>query len=171
VLAWARTTRARYGVPASGKHTVKPEDEAAAVTAVRQILDAVYANKFADAERAVKTANKRFPGLPGVAAAWCDLDLRQEQIGSAKKRCNAAIDAYPQASWAQYLMGILSFKSTSASSTQEGIEHLKLAIAADPDLTQAWRALKKGYARAKDAEALKALEADYLARFGQALTD
>jgi tetratricopeptide (TPR) repeat protein len=171
VLAWAKTTRTRYGVPPSGKGAVKPEDEAAAVTAVRQVLDAVYASKFADAARAVKTANKRYPGLPGVAAAWCDLDLRQEHIGSAKKRCAQAIDAYPEASWAQYLMGIIIMKDTGSADTKEGIEHLKRAIAADPDLGQAWRALGKAYKRAKDAEALQQLETDYQARFGQALGD
>jgi tetratricopeptide (TPR) repeat protein len=171
VLAWVKTTRARYGVPASGKGAVKPEDEAAAVAAVRQILDAVYASKFTDAARAVKIAAKRYPGLPGVAAAWCDLDLRQEHLGSAKKRCNTAIAAYPNASWAQYLLGIIIMRDTGSSDTKQGIEHLKLAIAADPDLSQAWRALGKAYKRAKDLEALKQLEADYQARFGQALTD
>lgn len=171
VLAWAKTTRARYGVPASGKGAVKPEDEAAAVTAVRQILDAVYATKFADAAKAAKTAAKRFPHLPGLDAATCDLDLRQEQLGSAKKKCQAAIAAYPDASWAQYLLGIIIMRGTSSSDTKDGIAHLKLAIAADPDLSQAWRALDKAYYRAKDADAAKKLETDYEARFGSPLGD
>lgn len=169
VLAWAKQTRARYGVPASGKGAPKPEDEADAVAAVRQILDAVYASKFADATKAAKTAGKRFPHLPGLDAATCDLELRQEQLGSAKKKCAAAIAAYPDASWAQYLMGIIIMRGTSASDTKDGIAHLKLAIAADPDLAQAWRALDKAYYRAKDADAAKQLETDYETRFGQPL--
>ena len=54
-------------------------------------VDAVYATKFADAAKAAKTAAKRFPHLPGLDAATCDLDLRQEQLGSAKKKCAAVI--------------------------------------------------------------------------------
>jgi hypothetical protein len=169
IIAWAKTTRARYGVPATGKYAVAPEEEAAAVTAVRQILDAVYANKFSDAEKAARAAEKKWPKLPGLAAARCDLELRQEQVDAAKRKCNTAIAAYPDASWAQYLAGIIELRKTSAAATTSGIDHLKLAIAADPELGQAWRALAKAYARAKDDDALKQLGADYQARFGQAL--
>lgn len=171
VAQWARTTRARYGVPATGKFAIKPEDEAAAVTAVRQILDAVYATKFSDAARAAKTAEKRWPKLPGLAAARCDLDLRQEQLASAKQRCSAAIAADPGASWGQYLMGIIVMRGTRDSDTRTGIEHLRKAIAADPELGQAWRALGKALHRAKDKDGLAQLRADYQARFGQALDD
>jgi tetratricopeptide (TPR) repeat protein len=169
VAAWARTTRARYGVPTSGAGTVKPEEEGDAVAAVRSVLDAVYASKFADATRAAKAGTKKWPKLPGLAAARCDLDLRQEQIGAARKQCAAAIAAFPQASWAQYLMGIIELRGTSAKATTAGIEHLKLALAADPDLAQAWRALAKAYARAKDKPALEQLRADFQQRFGQSL--
>jgi len=171
VLAWAKTTRARYGVPATGKGAVKPEDEADAVTAVRQILDAVYASKFADADRAARAAAKRWPHLPGLAAARCDLDLRQEKLAAAKTKCAAAIAADPDASWAHYLLGIIVMRGTGAKDTATGIDHLRAAITADPDLAQAWRALGKAYARAKDRAALTQLQDDYQARFGQALGD
>jgi predicted Zn-dependent protease len=168
IAVWVKTTRARYGVPA-GK--VKPEEEAEAVAAVRQILDAVYAGKFADAERAARVAEKRWPKLPGIAAARCDLDLRQNQVGAAKQRCKAALAAYPDASWAQYLSGIIILRGTGAADTRAGIAALRRAIEIDPELGQAWRALAKALVRAKDAEGLARLRADYQARFGRALTD
>jgi predicted Zn-dependent protease len=166
IAAWVKSTRARYGVP-PGK--VAPEEEAEAVAAVRQILDAVYAQRFADAERAARAAEKKWPKLAGVSAARCDLALRQEQLGAAKQRCKAALAAYPDASWAQYLTGIIILRGTRAADTKAGIAALERAIALDPELAQAWRALAKALVRAKDAEGLARVRADYQTRFGRAL--
>jgi len=64
---------------------------------------------------------------------------------------------------------LLELKETSAAATKAGIERLKKAIAVDPELAQAWRALGKAYQRAKDEKALQELAAEYQAKFGQAL--
>ncbi|HEU4613055.1 MAG TPA: hypothetical protein VFS15_13285, partial [Kofleriaceae bacterium] len=53
--------------------------------------------------------------------------------------------------------------------TKAGIDKLQRAIAADPDLGQAWRTLAKAYARAKDKEALEQLRKDYAVKFGAPL--
>jgi predicted Zn-dependent protease len=60
-------------------------------------------------------------------------------------------------------------KDTSDSGTQRGIEQLKKAILADPELGQAWRTLAKAYARAKDQASLDKLAAEYQQKFGSPL--
>jgi tetratricopeptide (TPR) repeat protein len=160
-------TRARYGVPKGWK--VKPEDEGALVAAVRGALDLVYANKFGDAERAIEQAERKWPNTPGLLAVRCDLSFRQGSVDGARAACNRAVAEDPDESWALYLGGVIALRDTSASGTQQGIAKLKHAIEKDPDLGQAWRALAKAYARAKDQAAYDQLNKDYQAKFQQAL--
>ena len=160
--------RARYGVPRSAKF-VAPEAEALLVGAVRDALTLIYANRFADAERAIARAEHTWPSAPGLAADRCDLAMRQNQIGAARASCAHALAVQPDESWALYLSGVIEMKDTSAATTRAGIARLKQAIAADPDLGQAWRTLAKAYARAKDQVALDELGRAYQAKFGSPL--
>jgi predicted Zn-dependent protease len=162
------STRARYGVPRGAKF-VKPEDEAALVSAVRDSLSLVYANKFAEASKKLAEGEKKWPAAPGFAAVRCDLALRQTQLAPARAACNKALAVDPNLSWALYLSGVIALKDTSAAGTQTGIEKLKKAIAVDPELGQAWRTLAKAYSRAKDKDALEELRKKYALRFGQPL--
>jgi predicted Zn-dependent protease len=137
------------------------------VAAVRKALDLVYASKFADAERAIAAAEKKWPGAAGLAGARCDLAYRTGAIAAARAACNRALATDPHASWALYLSGTLLLRDVG--STPAGIEKLKLAIKVDPELGQAWRTLAKAYARSKDKGALDQLGKDYEAKFGQPL--
>ncbi|HTJ47133.1 MAG TPA: hypothetical protein VL463_33760 [Kofleriaceae bacterium] len=167
IAPWAKRQRARYGAPRdSSKWKVNPDNEADYVETVRKMLDLVYANKFGEAETLGRSADKKWPGSPGVASARCDLAIRQNQDGAAASQCKAAIAKFPGDSWALYLQGILLLKQRDP---HPGIESLKKAIAADPELAQAWRALAKGLERADDKADLEKLRADYQAAFGQPL--
>lgn len=169
IAGWVSRTRARYGVPRDGaRFKLTPETEGEAVVTVRGLLDLVYAGKLADAERAAKVADKRWPGMPGVLAARCDLAMRQKKLPAARKLCRKAIDAYDGAAWAHYLLGILILQGKD---TAAGIASLRAAVAADPELVQAWRAMAKAYARAKDQTGLDELRAHYQGRFGQPLPE
>jgi predicted Zn-dependent protease len=159
-------TRARFGI-ARGAKFVAPDQEAALVTAIRKALDLIYASKFGDAERAIAAAEKKWPGAPGLIASRCDLSFRAGQIEAARGLCAKAVAADPKESWALYLLGTLLLRD--AGSTPTGIARLRQAIAADPDLGQAWRTLAKAYARGNDKAALDQLGRDYQAKFGQAL--
>jgi tetratricopeptide (TPR) repeat protein len=161
-------TRARYGLQ-KGAKAVKPEDEAAYVTALQNANAATYASKFADAQSQLAKAEKKWPGAAGIFASRCDLGLRQGSIDTARAACAKAIALDPEDSWALYLSGVIALKDTGAGGTQQGIEHLKKAIAVDVELQQAWRALAKAYDRAKDSAAREQLGKDYQAKFGQAL--
>jgi predicted Zn-dependent protease len=160
-------TRARYGVPRGAKF-VAPDQEAALVGAVRTALNLIYANKFGDADRAIAAAGKKWPNAPGLLAARCDLDFRMGQIDAARAACTRAVAAYPEESWALYLLGTLLLRD--AGSTSAGIDKLKRAIAVDPELSQAWRTLGKAYTRGHDQAAFDQLAKDYQAKFGQVLS-
>src|SRR5262249_18047720 len=94
-------TRARYGVP-RGSKVVRRDAEAALVAAVRTALDLIYASKFVDAERAIAGAERTWPGAAGLAAARCDLALRQGQLDAARGACQRAVATDPEDSWALY---------------------------------------------------------------------
>ena len=161
-----RSVRARYGVP-RGATFVTPADEGALVRAVKAALAQVYASKYGPAEAALAAAEKRWARAPGLAAVRCDLALRMGQIEPARAACRRALAGQPDNSWALYLSGVIALRE--ASGTTAGVAHLRAAIAADPELGQAWRTLGKALVRAKDQAALDQLAQDYQAKFGQAL--
>jgi predicted Zn-dependent protease len=158
--------RARYGVP-RGSKLVAPDQEGALVKAVRAALDLVYASKYGEAERALAAADKKWPGAPGILAVRCDLAFRSGQIEAARAACAHALAVDPHESWALYLTGALYLRDPG--STSAGIDRLKAAIEADPDLAQAWRTLAKAYARSGNKAALDQLSAAYATKFGQSL--
>ena len=158
-------TRARYGIPKGGK--VPADQEAAVVHAVRGALDLVYASKYAEAEKALAVAEKKWPNAAGFAHARCDMALRQGQIDAARAACNKALALYADDSWALYLSGVILLRD--AGTTPAGITKLKRAIEVDPDLGQAWRTLAKAYVRDNKKAELDKLAADYQAKFGQPL--
>jgi len=65
-------------------------------------------------------------------------------------------------------MGIVILRGRD---TNAGIASLRRAIAADPDLGQAWRSLAKALVRKEDKAGLDQLRADYRARFGSPLPE
>jgi predicted Zn-dependent protease len=168
LLADIARTRARYGVPRGGK-VVAPDKEPELVAAVRGAIALVDANKFGEAAKVLAAAERKFSGAPGLVTARCDLALRQNQVPAARAACARALAKQPDESFALYLSAIIALRDTGAAGTKSGIDQLKRAIAADPDLGQAWRALAKAYARAKDDAALADLRAQYQAKFGQPL--
>ncbi len=162
-----RTKRVRYGVQRGAKY-VTPEGEAALVQTVKDTLELlIYAGKFGPAATALAAADKKWPGAPGIAAARCDLALRQDQTGDARAQCSRALAIDPEESWALYLTGALDLRDESG--TRAGIAQLKKAIAVDPELAQAWRTLAKALERAHDKAALDQLAKDYQTKFGKPL--
>jgi len=162
-----RQTRSRYGIPR--KAGIKPQEEAALVSAVREALKLANANKHAEATKAINAGEKRWPASPGFSTVRCDMELRRAKLPAAKAACAKALSIDPNTSWALYLSGVIELKNTSAAGTKAGVEKLRKAIEVDPELQQAWRTLAKAYARAKDQAALEQLAKDYTAKFGTAL--
>lgn len=161
-------TRHQYGVPPKAKF-VAPEDEGELVLALRAANMQISAKQWDVATKSLAAAEKRWPGAPGIDTFRCDMNLARGQVDAARAACTRAINAYPEASWALYLLGAMAFKDTSMASTKVGIEHLKKAIAIDPGLGPAWRTLAKAYDRAKDPAAREKLAKEYQAQFGTPL--
>jgi tetratricopeptide (TPR) repeat protein len=166
--AVVESTRARYGV-AKGTKLIKPAAEGPYVIGLKAASALIYANKYADAHKAFDALDRKWPNAPGTLAFRCDLAMREGNLGGAQAACSRALASDPNESWALYLSGVLALRNTSAAGTRAGIEKLKRAITVDPDLGQAWRALAKAYARAKDQAAIEQLGKDYAAKFGAPL--
>jgi tetratricopeptide (TPR) repeat protein len=160
--------RARFGIPKRAKF-VKPEAEGQLLAATLEAIGLIGGNKLAEGERTIAAAEKKWPNAPGLEAMRCDLLFRQTNVDGARAACNRALAVDPDESWALYLGGVLALKDTSAAGTKSGIEKLEHAIAVDPDLGQAWRALGKALDRAHDTTAKEELAKRYQAKFNQAL--
>jgi len=167
VLIWAARTRARYGLPPDARRwRIAIDDEGAYIGAVRELLDLIYAGKVAEARKRAAAAQRRWKNAPGILAARCDLDLRQGDLERARRLCAQAIAAWPQTAWALYLSGVIELQR---GRDQAGIQQLRAAIAAEPELGQAYRALGKALHRVKDDAGRAALAEEYQQRFGSPL--
>jgi tetratricopeptide (TPR) repeat protein len=166
---WIAVTRVRYGVPRDGaRWKLVPEDDPAAVVAVHAVLDAANVDRFADAKKAADIAEKRWPGLPGLLAARCDLAFRRRELGAARQYCTRAI-AHGKSSWALYLLGVIELQNDGRAAMAAGIARLREAIELDPDLGHAWRALGKAYVRTNATAERDQLRREYYARFHAAM--
>lgn len=162
---WARQTRVRYGATAGA---ADPSDEGALVATVKAVLDQVNTDQFKAAAAALAVADKRWPRAAGLATMRCELEFRQQRLGPARKACTRALALAPETSWALYLLGVMDLQGDGKARAL-GMTRLRAAIAADPDLGQAWRTLGKALARYGTADELARLRADHQARFGRAL--
>lgn len=167
ILEWAARHRARYGLPPDARRwKIAPADEGDYVVAVRQLLDLIYADKVSEAQAAIRAAEKRWKGAPGILAARCDLHLRRGDRGAARTLCAQAVAAWNGAAWAHYLEGVMALQDHKDA---RAVTSLRAAVAADPELGQAYRALGKALTRTKDDAGWTALAAEYQRRFGQQL--
>jgi hypothetical protein len=167
---WAQSIRVRYGIPRGGERwKLDPADEAAAVEAVREALAQIDANELAPAAQALAAADERWPKLPGLLAARCDLELHRNALPAATAACDRSL-AEGGSSWALYVRGQIELRSRDPIATWAAVSRLRAAIAADPELREAWRALGQALERAKATDQLGTLRAEFQARFHTALT-
>ena len=167
VVAWAGRTRARYGLPPDARRwKIAVADEGEYVLAVRELLDLIYASKTSEAVTKATAAEKRWKAAPGILAARCDLHLRQGELAKARTLCRQAIAGWPGAAWALYLGGVIAFQD---GKPRDAVKSLQRAIAADPELAQAYRALGKALKVTNATAERDALAAEYQRRFGSAL--
>jgi tetratricopeptide (TPR) repeat protein len=166
---WIAETRIRYGIPRDGAAwKLVPDDDAAAVVAVHAILAKSNEGNYGAAGKLAAAAEKRWPGLPGVLTARCDVAYRSGAFPTARAYCTRAIAKGPS-SWALYLLGVIELQSEGRAATKAGIERLRAAIEIDPELRQGWRTLGKAYERAGMTEERHQLRVAYQTRFGTAM--
>jgi len=171
ITVWAATTRARYGIPKDGaRWKLTPDDEPAAAAAIREAVALVNASNFEAAAKAIDTAERRWPELPGVLTARCALEYRRDAIAAARQHCDRAL-AQGGTSWALYLRGQIELASGRPGALKAAIGRLRAAIALDPDLAQAWQALGQALGRTHANAEREQLRRDYRARFHARLPD
>jgi tetratricopeptide (TPR) repeat protein len=169
IAAWAKITRARYGIPRDGAHwKLTSDDDPAAVIAVRDAVALVNASEFDTAAKAIGAAERRWPALPGLLAARCALEFRRDALAAARTQCDRAI-AQGGSSWALYLRGLIEQHSGRSGATAASIARFRAAIQLDPDLVQVWQALGRALDRTKATAEIEQLRADYRARFNTRL--
>ncbi len=164
VAGWARLTRARYGLAPGGP--VAPEREAEYVTGIRALLAAVYSGRLREADAQAAGLQRSFRGAAGIHAARCDLEIRRHRYPSARTQCRDALRRYADASWAQYLTGLLD-KHDNRPAT--AAEHLERAIALDPEIEHAYKVAAETYEQlGRPADKQRIADA-YRAKFGREL--
>lgn len=164
VLTWARGVRARYGLTAGGP--VPAAREADYVAAVRQVLTAVYGQKFGEAEKLAAAMRHTYGKAAGIDAALCDLEIRRRNYPVARARCQEALARDAGEAWAHYLLGLLDKHDHK---TADAIQHLERAVALDPTLQNAYQvAVELCTAAGRTADASR-LRAAYQKQFGSPL--
>ena len=165
IAAWVAVTRIRYGIPRDGaRHKLAPDDDATALAAVRDVIAKANRSEFTAAATAVAVADKRWPGLPGLLAARCDLELRRGSASTARALCAKAIAG--GSSWGTYLAGVIELQLGNRAAA---ITRLRSAIELDPTLVQAWTTLAKIYRHSNATADLDQVYRDYRAQFGSEL--
>jgi predicted Zn-dependent protease len=128
---------------------VPPEREPAYVAAYWQVLEA---GGDATAERARLAAlATAFPDAPGVDVLTCDLELRAKHTAAGIKRCEAALEKFPTATRAHYLLGLAAARARKDAVAEQ---HLRRVIVLDPNDPSAWRALAQMYRADRDKRRL-----------------
>ena len=164
VTAWARLTRARYGLEPGGP--VAPEREAEYVTGLRELLSAVYERRFREAVARAEGLQRTFRGAAGIHAARCDLEIRRQRYPAARAHCRDALRDYAGTSWAQYLTGLLNKLDKKPAAAAA---HLERAIALDPEIEHAYQVAAEIYGQLGRAADKKRIADAYRARFGREL--
>ncbi|HEY4241478.1 MAG TPA: matrixin family metalloprotease [Kofleriaceae bacterium] len=158
IAAWAATTRAQLGIPHGA---LGPADEPAAVVALKTTALQLREDHLAQARPAVANLLARWPTLPGVLAARCELEFRAH-TGAAARDCGAVAGS----SRALFFSGVLAMQRGDHRVARD---KLAAAIAMDPDRRDAYSALAKVYRDTGAHADLEALRGAYQTRFHESL--
>jgi tetratricopeptide (TPR) repeat protein len=167
VAEWAAHTGARYAVPPNGsKFGIEPAGEDDYISEVKSLLKLVYAKKFKEAETALRVAERRYKGAPGLLVVRCDMEIRRRRYPQARKFCSRALKTFEGAAWGHYLTGLLDKRDKKEASATK---HLARAIELYPDLRHAYQVLAGLHEAASRTEELTNLRDAYHKRFGYPL--
>jgi predicted Zn-dependent protease len=159
--------RRQYGLPrppAPGALSADKElDYAVQHQKVAALLEA---NKLREARAALEPALKQFPGVPGLAAFSCEVEIRQHRARPAEKACAQAIESMPDLPRAHYLMAHVHLQSNAR---QSAVEELRKSIALDPRASGAYETLAEIYRATGKRQELATLRAEYQKLFSRPL--
>ncbi len=162
VAAWAQQSRTRLVI----LDGLAEERELAYVASMRRLLRAIDPARPTATERDVAAARRSLGALPGFDLILCDLAARRMRHQAAETHCGRVLATMPGASWAHFLLGALAAQRRAHA---RAIEHLRAAIAADPDLAAAYVSLARVHQAQGDVLGLQKVKNDYRRQFKQPL--
>jgi len=127
---------------------------------------AAYRDEWGNAADALADAAAAAPEQPMIAVELARAQHKAKRPEAARATLTAARARWPRHPQVWLASGDL----LAASAPALAIDAYRKAIALDPDLSQAWRALAAALARAKATAELDQLGRDYQAHFGSPLT-
>ena len=120
-------------------------------------LKLAYANDFAKATSAAKSLDQNFAGSVGGDLVRCEIAMHQRSYASALRSCQSVVAKHARNSWARYLQGVAHARE---GRSKEAMVLLAAAIADDPTLEPAYKALAQLYRKSGDSR-LGALKSAY----------
>jgi tetratricopeptide (TPR) repeat protein len=150
--------------PAAG--SIPADKELAYAAKHRQAFALADGGRLREARATVDAALKEFPGVPGLEALSCEIDVRQRRLRPAEKACEKALAAMPDLPRAHYLMAHVRL---SSNAHQAAAEELRKSIELDPRASGAYETLAEVYRATGKRQELAALRAEYQKVFSRTL--
>ncbi|TMB25999.1 MAG: hypothetical protein E6J62_07715 [Deltaproteobacteria bacterium] len=163
ILADCKRLRRLVALPARG---IPLDREHEYVSAFERARQEALSGRHEEALREADALQKTFPGTPGAAVIACLVDGRQKPPGVARKACESARSAAPEAFLPRYVLGLLRFAEGRIA---EARAELESALDLEDSTTSAWSSLAAVYEKLGDQASAKDLAARYRARFGSDL--
>jgi predicted Zn-dependent protease len=159
--------RRTFGVPRPPAPGSVPADRELAYAARhRRAASLIDGGKLREARAALDAALKEFPGVPGLLALSCELEIRQRRLRQAEKACGQALEVMPDLPRAHYLMALVRLNTNAR---EAAIGELHKSIELDPRASGAYETLAEVYRAAGKRQELAALRAEYQKVFSRAL--
>jgi len=133
------------------------------VTAFQKAEREALRGHGANALREADALRKSFPGAPGASVITCLVESQKKPAAVARKSCESARSAAPEAFLPHYVLGLLRFADGQIA---EARAELKQALDLEDSTASAWSSLAAVYRKLGDEASVKDLAARYRARFG-----
>ena len=145
---------------------VAPEREHEYVAAVLEAQRDVRAGRLDQARAAAMDLAAKFPAAPGAAVIHCLLHGRARAFSAAKRTCESAARAAPEAFFPRYFLGLIAGAERRFRDAQADLAR---ALELDDGTYDPWVSLASVDQSLGDTAALEELKARYRKRFGAEL--
>jgi predicted Zn-dependent protease len=163
ILADCKRLRRLVALPATG---VPVEREHEYVSVFQRAEQEALRGRSTEAMRSAHVLHESFPGTPGGAVLSCLVDGRTKPVEAARKSCEAARSAAPEAFLPRYVLGLLACAEGRYGDARV---ELKAALDIEDSTTTAWASLAAVHGKLGEDAAAADLAKRYRARFGDRL--
>jgi predicted Zn-dependent protease len=160
ILSDCRRLRRLAALPASG---IAIEREHEYVSLVQSAQREALSGRRSDAVRDARSLEKTFPGAPGGAVIACLVEGMSKTTAAARKSCEGAREAAPEAFLPRYVLALLD---CAEGRFPDARVHLAFALELDDSTTNAWATLAAVQGKLGEDRAAADLAARYRKRFG-----